>query len=324
MGEELLYLSQADVAAVGLTMAEVVDATEAGFRAMGEGRYELPSKTAIHPGSAENFINAMPGYIPDLGSAGIKWVAGFAGNPARGLPYVSGLLIFNDAGTGLPLSVMDCIWITTMRTAAATAVSAKYLARPESSVVGVLGCGVQGRSNMEALKLSFPLRRVMAHDPAPGVAAKYAAEISERFGLEVVEVGEPRDAVSGCDIIVTAGPLSKTPPRPIQAGWMDAGAFASLVDYDCMWSGAAMAEADKFTTDDSSNLNGMRKVGFFQEAPEIYADLGDIVVGKKPGRETPSERTMAANVGHAIDDMSVAPLIYERALEKGIGTKLPL
>ena len=324
MGEELLYLSQADVAAVGLTMAEVVDATEAGFRAMGEGRYELPSKTAIHPGSAENFINAMPGYIPDLGSAGIKWVAGFAGNPARGLPYVSGLLILNDAETGLPLSVMDCIWITTMRTAAATAVSAKYLARPDSSVVGVLGCGVQGRSNIEALTLSFPLTRVMAYDPVPGVAAKYAAEISERFGLEVFETAEPRNAVAGCDIVVTAGPLSKTPPRPIQGGWMDAGAFASLVDYDCMWSGAAMAEADKFTTDDSSNLNGMRKVGFFQEAPEIYADLGDIVVGKKPGRETPSERTMAANVGHAIDDMSVAPLIYERALEKGIGTKLPL
>ena len=322
--QELLYLSQADVTAVGLTMAEVVDATEAGFRAMGEGRYELPPKTAVHPGFADNFINAMPGYVPDLGAVGIKWVGGFTDNPGRGLPYVSGLLILNDTETGLPLSVMDCIWITTMRTAAATAVSAKYLARPESSVLGVLGCGVQGRSNVEALKVLFPLTRVMAYDPVPGVTARYAAEISDRFGLEVVEVDDPRDAVGGCDIIVTAGPLSKNPPRTVEPDWMDAGAFASLVDYDCMWQQEALRQADKFTTDDTPTLLAMQGVGYFQGAPPIHADLGELVVGRKPGRRSAGERTIAANVGNAIDDMAVAPLLYRRALEKGIGTKLPL
>ena len=324
MGNELLYLSQADVATVGLSMAEVVDATEAGFRAMGEGNYQLPPKTAVYPGFAENFINAMPGYVAGLDSVGIKWVAGFPGNPARGLPYVTGLIVLNDATTGLALAVMDCIWVTTMRTAAASAVSAKYLARPESAVVGVLGCGVQGRSNIEALNLRFPLTRVMAYDPEPGVTEQYATWLTDRFDLEVVQVSNPRDAVTGCDIVVTAGPLSKTPHRTIQAGWLDDGAFASLVDYDCSWTQDALHQADKFTTDDSTNLRAMQNVGYFDGAPDIHADLGDIVVGKKPGRETPGERTMAANVGHAIDDMSVAPLIYRRALEKGIGTKLPL
>ena len=143
---QLLYLSQMDVAAVGVTMAEIIDALEVAFREKGKGHTEMPPKPGIHPGGGDNFIHAMPACIPALKSAGIKWVSGFPENAKQGLPYISGLLILNDHDTGLPLSVMDCVWITAMRTGAATAVSARYLARPESSVVGILGCGVQGRS----------------------------------------------------------------------------------------------------------------------------------------------------------------------------------
>ena len=156
---QMLYLSQSDVEAVGLTMAEIVQSLEVAFRAKGEGRTEMPPKPGIHPGGGDNFVHAMPAYIPDLKSAGVKWVAGFPENHKKGLPYISGLLILNDVETGLPLSVMDCVWITAKRTGAATALSAQYLARPESSVVGVLGCGVQGRSNVEALNVLFPLKK---------------------------------------------------------------------------------------------------------------------------------------------------------------------
>ncbi|UCH21914.1 MAG: ornithine cyclodeaminase family protein [Deltaproteobacteria bacterium] len=321
---ELLYLSQADVSAVGLTMSEIIDALETAFREKGEGRTEMPPKPGIHPGGEDNFIHAMPAYIPALKSAGIKWVSGFPENAARGLPYITGLLILNDSQTGLPVSVMDCVWITAMRTGAATALSARCLARAESSVAGVLGCGVQGRTNVEALNVLFPLKRVVAYDIEPKAIQSYVRDIETRFGVEVIPVKTPREAVTGCDLIVTAGPILKKPHATIKAGWMDEGAFASLVDFDSYWHPDAMQETSKFCTDDTAQFLHYKEVGYFQNTPPLHADLGELVIGTKPGRETPEERTMTANLGLALDDMAVAPLIYRKALEKGIGTKLPL
>ena len=320
----LLYLSQADVAAVGLTMAEIIEVIECAFHEKGEGRTEMPPKPGIHPGGGDDFIHAMPASIPALKSAGVKWVSGFLENPKRGLPYIAGLLILNDVETGLPLSVMDCVWITAKRTGAATAVAARYLARAEASIVGVLGCGVQGRSNLEALNVLFPLKRVMAYDIDGEAGRRYADEMAARFDLEVVPVAAPREAVSGCDIVVTAGPILREPHRTIQAGWLSEGAFASLVDFDSYWHPDAMREADKFCTDDVAQLRHYEEVGYFQDIPPVHGDLGELVTRKKPGRETPQERTMTANLGLAIDDMAVAPLLYRRAVEKGIGTWLPL
>ena len=129
----LLYLSHADVAATDVGMPEILEALETAFREHGEGRTEMPPKPGIHPGGGDNFIHAMPAYIPALESAGVKWVSGFPGNQGLGLPYITGLLVLNDPATGVPLAVMDCVWITGARTGAATALSAKYLARPDSS-----------------------------------------------------------------------------------------------------------------------------------------------------------------------------------------------
>lgn len=322
--QQLLYLSQADVASVGLTMAEIIDLLEAAFREKGEGRVEMPPKPGIHPGGGDNFIHAMPAYIPAMKSAGMKWVSGFPGNYKRGLPYITGLLILNDPETGLPIAVMDCVWITAVRTAAATAVAARRLARPESAVLGVLGCGVQGTTNTEALNVLFPLERVMAYDVKPETASNFAAQISSQFDLEAVPVDTPQQAVTGCDVVVTAGPILKVPHCTIQAGWLDAGAFASLVDFDSYWHPDAMKEADKFCTDDVPQLGHYKEVGYFQDIPPIHADLGELVTGKKPGRETPKERTMTCNLGLAMDDMAVAPIVYQRAMEKEIGTWLPL
>jgi ornithine cyclodeaminase/alanine dehydrogenase-like protein (mu-crystallin family) len=321
---QLLYLSKSDVEAVGLTMAEIVESLEVAFRAKGEGRTEMPPKPGVHPGGGDNFLHAMPAYIPDLKSAGIKWVSGFPENYKKGLPYIAGLLILNDVETGMPLSVMDCVWITAKRTGAATALSARYLARPQSSTVGVLGCGVQGRSNVEALKVLFPLKEVRAYDLNAETVQRYAAEISADLDLEVIPAATPREAVADCDIVVTAGPILKKPHATIQAGWLDEGAFASLVDFDSYWHPNAMAQAAKFCTDDTPQLRQYQQMGYFKQIPEIYADLGELVSGQKPGRQTPAERTMTANLGLAIDDMAVAPLLYRRAKERGIGTWLQL
>jgi ornithine cyclodeaminase/alanine dehydrogenase len=190
--------------------------------------------------------------------------------------------------------------------------------------MGMLGCGIQGRSHVEAMNELFPLQKVLAYDLSEDARKQFVTDISNNFDLEVVPVLSPREAVSGCDIVVTAGPMTKTPHATIQAGWLDEGAFSSLVDYDSYWQPSAMHETDKFCTDDRSQFQNTRQGGHFPDIPEVHADLGELATGLKPGRETSEERTMTANLGLALNDMAVAPLIYRKAKEKGIGTWLEL
>ena len=321
---KLLYLSQADVVSIGLSMADIIGLVEKAFEEKGHGRVEMPPKPGIHPGGGDNFIHAMPAYIPALNSAGIKWVGGFPENAEKGLPYITGLLILNDPETGIPLAVMDCQWITGMRTGAATAVAAKQLAKPESTKLGILGCGVQGLTNTEALHVLFPIEKVFAYDVHPQAVEKFSQIVGEKLGLRVTAVSTPKEAVTGCDLIVTAGPILKQPHKTIKVGWLDQGAFASLVDFDSYWEPAAMKEVDKFCTDDLKQFEYYKSVGYFQDAPPIHADLGELVADLKPGRESAAERTIACNLGLALDDMAVAPTLYHRAVELGIGTWLPL
>ena len=321
---KILYLSQADVASVGLEMVDIIQLLEKAFEEKGHGRVEMPPKPGIHPQGGDNFIHAMPAYIPALNSAGIKWVGGFPENTRQGLPYITGLVIVNDPETGIPLAVMDCVWITGMRTAAASAVAAKRLARPDSARLGILGCGVQGRTHTEALNVLFPIKEVFAYDVSPEAAEQFSQDIQAKLGLKVTPVQTPREAVTGCDLVVTAGPILKEPHRTIKAGWLDQGAFASLVDFDSYWDPAAMKEVDKFCTDDLKQFEYYQSIGYFQDVPQIHADLGELVAGMKSGRETEKERTIACNLGLAISDMAVAPKIYQRAAKIGIGTWLTL
>ncbi len=323
MGQRILYLSRADVEAVAVPMERIITAVEAMFREKAAGRVEMPPKPGIHP-LPDSFIHAMPAYIPALHAAGMKWVSGFPENLKKGLPYISGLIILNDPDTGIPLAVMDCTWITAMRTGAATAVAAKFLARTDSREVGILGCGVQGRSNLEALRALFPLARVRAYDTDVQARDRYTEEVSRKLSLEAVPVDTPKDAVAGADIVVTAGPLLKTPHATIPAGWLSEGAFASLVDYDSYWQRDAFKEVDKFCTDDVPQLEYYKTLGYFHDIPPVYAELGELVSGRRPGRERAKERTMTCNLGLALSDMATAPLVYNLAIEKGLGTQLPL
>ena len=320
---ELLYLSRSDVLATGITMREVIDSIEEMFRQKGLGKVEMPPKPGVHPRS-DSFIHAMPAYIPVLNSVGVKWVSGYPQNQTRGLPYVSGLLILNDPETGIPIAVMDCTWITAMRTGAATAVAAKYLARPESRTIGILGCGVQGKSNLEALCQVFDVERIFAYDIRPDVSLNFAAMASGALNIESLSVSTPREAVSSSDIVVTAGPILKTPHATIKSGWLSRGSFASLVDFDSYWSAEALGEIQKFCTDDIPQFEHYREIGYFQSVKKIHAELGEIVIGKKPGREDASERTIACNLGIALDDIAVAPLVLKRAIQLGIGQRLTL
>ncbi len=293
------------------------------FREKGEGRVEMPPKPGIHP-RPDAFIHAMPAYIPSMEAAGVKWVSGFPANPARGLPYISGLLILNDPDTGVPQCVMDATWITAKRTGEETEAGAQHPAQPNSANVGILACGVQGRSNLEALAEVFGIERVKAYDIDPGTARRYAREMAEGLGLEVEVVDRPEAAVRGMDLVVTSGPIRKDPRPTIPAGWLAEGAFASAVDFDSYWTGDALRQIDLLATDDAAQMAYYREVGYFRDTPEPHAELGDIVAGRRPGRTSPGQRTLAMNLGLALDDVATAPLVYRRAVEQRIGTWLPL
>ncbi len=320
---DLLYLSQHDVEAVALDMQTMIALLEAAFREKGSGRVEMPPKPGIHT-QRDAFLHAMPAFIPMLDVAGIKWVGGYPENHKRNLPYITGLLVLNDVGTGLPYVVMDCTWITAYRTAAATALSAKYLARPECSRVGILACGVQGRTNLEALAAVFPLAKVFAYDIRQDAQDRFVADMQPKLGIEVTGVNLPQEAVVESDLVVTSGPILKNPTPTIEAGWLQPGSFASAVDFDSFWTGAALAEFDRIVTDDHAQFNYYKRSGYFQQTPDPHADLGEVVAGTKPGRERAEERTLAINLGLALDDIVVASEIYRRAKARGLGTWLPL
>ena len=323
MTEKILYLSREDVETVGVSMPEIIQALDATFREKGEGRFEMPPKPGIHPGK-DAFLHAMPAYLPHFGAAGIKWVSGNPGNQEKGLPYIYGLLILNDPETGKPLVVMDATWITGKRTGAASAVAAKYLARKDSSSLGIIACGVQGRSHLEAFACLFDLHKVRAYDCNPEAAERFAREMSAALQLEIEVVSTPQEAVRDMDMVVTSGPILKDPIPTIPPGWLAPGAFASPVDFDSYWTGAALAEMDKLATDDINQMEYYRQIGFFQESPRAYADLGEIASGRKPGRESSTERIICLNLGVALADMATASLIYHKARTKGIGRMLPV
>jgi len=201
---QLLYLSRADVEAVALDIRTMIDLLETAFREKGLGRVEMPPKPGIHT-RPDAFLHAMPAYIPALQSAGLKWVGGYPENYARNLPYITGLLVLNDVETGVPYALMDCTWITAYRTAAATALSAKYLARADTHTVAILACGVQGRSNLEALAALFPISQVFAFDTRPEVQERFAADVRATFGFAVVGTASARDAVVAAELVVTSG-----------------------------------------------------------------------------------------------------------------------
>ena len=320
---ELLYLSYQDISSLGIPLSDIIEVVEDAFRQKGQGMAEMPPKPGIHP-RPDSFIHAMPAYLKGSDAAGLKWVSGYPENPKRGLPYITGLFILNDPDTGLPIAVMDAMWITAYRTAAATAVAAKYLAREDSEVLAVLGCGTQGKTNTIMLREVLPIKSVRAYDIDPKALDRYEEFVRERADVEIIRASSPREAVEGADVIVTAGPILKNPNPIIEADWVKEGATAIPLDFDSYWKSSAIASMDKFYTDDVDQLKYYIEEGWIRPIERIDGDLGEVVAGRKPGRESDRERIMSMNLGLAIEDVATGKLIYELAVERGVGRKLPL
>lgn len=320
----VLYLSRDDVERLCIPIDEVIQVVEDAFREKAKGKTEVPPKLGIHP-QDDAFIHAMPAYLSEMHVAGVKWVSGYPENPKRRLPYISGLLILNDPDTGFPISVMDCTWITAKRTGAVTAIAAKYLSIEQPRALGILGCGVQGRSNLEALlAVCRDIETVKAYDTCIENLRAYVEEETARYDVIVTPVSSPKRAVEGSDIVVTSGPILKNPRPVIEKSWFKDGGLACPLDFDSYWKAEAMDSMDKFCTDDISQLDYYKGQGYFKQVPRLYAELAEIITGKKDGRVSEKERIMSMNLGLAIEDIATAKTVFEKAVKKGVGVRLSL
>lgn len=317
---EVLFLSMEEVVGAGLSFADAVASVEASFREHGAKRCENPPKPGIHPQHGA-FIHAMPAYLPDPGAAGMKWVGGFSGNPARGLPNITGVIVLNDVDTGQPLAIMDCAYITALRTAAASGVAARYLANPDAAVIGIVGAGVQGRYNALALKEVLPaIAEVRAYDTDGAALDGFLAAVGEGAAFAVRAARSAEEAISGADVIVTAtgkldGPIFKE-------SWVKAGALVLPIHHEG-WEPAMIEKADRLISDDWAQLKPFIE-GLYPAFRQPNAELGEIVAGVKPGRENPRHRIVDFNLGIAVHDILMATEVLNRARAKGLGTSLTL
>ncbi|MEW6267454.1 MAG: ornithine cyclodeaminase family protein [Thermodesulfobacteriota bacterium] len=329
---EFIYLSQEDVRAAGLDMAKTIPTVEKVLALHDEGKVNLPSKVILDLNERERGrINAMPAHIGgDIEICGMKWIAGFPPNPVKfGLPRAHALIILNDSWTGVPLAIMDGTYISAMRTGAVTGVGAKYLANPDSEVVGIIGCGVQARTQILALKTAVPSVRLMkGYDVRAEAASRLAQWVSGELGIEAAAVGSAREAVADSDMIATVT-LADEPI--VKDSWLKKGSFFSHVGSYQEEEEAVIFNADKVVVDiweevlhrGTPLLAKLFQAGKITEE-KIHANIGEIIRGKKPGRTRREERIFFSPLGLGSEDVAVAEFVYRAAKKKGLGVTLKL
>ncbi len=326
---ELLCISEAQVEELGISVAEVMEVVERGFTLKGEEKMELPAKIGVHP-RQDCFIHAMPCWIGgDVDVAGIKWVAGYPINQAKGLPYITGIWCLNDSETGFVKAIMDANWITAWRTGAASGVCARHMADPDSETIAVVGLGVQGWTNTMALLEALPkVREIRAYDPFPEQMAKYRSRVAPGLGeAKIVACESVKDAVMGADVVVTCTPIVAEPERFVKSEWLKEDVLAIAVDYDSAFDADVMTDAVVFVCDDMNQYLWTQEQGvYFQKGypvkEQILGDMGHLCAGL---RKAPLKgRRAAVLMGIASHDVMTGHLIYEKAMEKGVGSKVEI
>lgn len=318
-----LYLSQEDVVSLHLSWQEIIDRVELALREHGEKAVENPPKPGVHSKS-NSFIHAMPAYLKKMNAIGIKWVSGYPDNPKVGIPSITGLLVLNCPQTGKVLAVMDCRWITAVRTAAVTAVTVKHFARQDSGVLGIVGAGVQGLMNYTVLAKHFPsLETCKIFDIKAEAMASMIGEVGGRYAMKIVQTASVQEAISDSDIVITC--TQKLTKPIVRRQWLKRGVLALPLESNRAWEDEALFGVDKFVIDDLEQGRLYQKDGAFAGGiPQIYAETGEVVAGLKKGREHDDESIMVINIGLACEDISLGTYVYEKARRKGIGRKLPL
>jgi ornithine cyclodeaminase/alanine dehydrogenase-like protein (mu-crystallin family) len=315
--EGTLLLSRGEVERL-LSIPVCIDAVESVFRLQGEGRIPAPGILAVK--TAQGGLHVKAGLLPGAKSYIVaKLNSNFPGNRAEyDLPTIQGLIVLYDGENGRPLAVLDSIDITIKRTAAASAVAAKYLARPSSSVATLCGCGQQAAAQLRALCAVLPLRKICVFDLDPSAAQNFAIKLSDELHLEIEPVRDPGPALQKSDICVTCTTATKffirkediVPGTFIAAVGAD-DTHKQEIDPALMASAKVVADSleQSCTIGDTHHAIDqglMRK-------EDVYAELSEIVAGLKPGRIRDDEITIFDSTGVATEDAVAAVAVYESA-----------
>jgi ectoine utilization protein EutC len=314
---------------ITLTESEIrslVDLDEArqwvqeAFVSFAEGRAVLPLPMEMQLPAVDGELHVKAAYLEGFPCFAVKAATGFYRNRDAGLPNLGGLVMAFDASTGFPRAVLlDNGYLTEVRTAAAGALAAEVLARPDAAAVAVLGAGGQARYQVEALIRIRPIRQLRAWSRTAERTEAFAAEMAERFGLEATVCGSAREAVADADIVVTVTPARKP---IVEADWLRPGVHITAVGSDFPdkqeLAPDVLARADKYVADSidqcirSGELHHAVAAGVMT-ANQVHAELGEVLAGRKPGRDTAGEITVADLTGLGVQDAAMANLMVALA-----------
>jgi ornithine cyclodeaminase/alanine dehydrogenase-like protein (mu-crystallin family) len=315
---KVLMLSQADVTAL-LDLDRLLDALEDGFRALSSGQVDVPGRTAV---TTENdgWLGTMPGYSGGLG-LGVKLVSVFPHNNAAGLPSHQALITLFDPSTGSPLTVMDGTRVTAIRTAGAAAVSVRHLARPDARVLAIVGAGVQGHAHLEIFPRVREFTEIRVASRTIESARKLAA-LSPRARA----VASYEEAVRGADVIAMC---THSGSPVVRREWVAPGTHVTSVGYAAPHGelDRSLAEASHLFVESRAAAFSPPPAGCMELTgmdPEKASEIGEVLLGTRPGRRSDDEITVYKSMGHAVEDLAAAALVYREATAKGAGSAMEL
>ena len=323
------YLNAPDVAALALTDDEILAAVEAGLDAQGRGATVIEPRMHLVPGAGiRGHFNVLRGYVAPLALAGVKIVGDYVDNYQRGLPSEMGLLNLFDPATGQPVAIIDAAGLTDMRTGAVTALGAKHLARKDSRVLGHIGARGTAYWNVRLLDHLYDFAEIRVHSRRPDSRDQFAQRLANDLGKNVVATDDWESCVRDADIVVEASRLMQPEPL-LQTAWIKRGAF--VVPYGTM-SAVELSLTDimdKMVVDDwgqckagqFGSLRAHVESGQLSERT-LHAELGEIVAGRKPGRERDDETILLWHRGLSLSDIALGHAMLQKARAKGIGQRL--
>jgi ornithine cyclodeaminase/alanine dehydrogenase len=319
-------LSEAECRALPLTDREVFDLTERALVLYSAKQVDMPNKIAIHP-VKDTFYHAMPASIEEVSSAGIKWGSCYPENRANfGTRQMNAMMVYNDYLSGVPLAVMDGLYITEIRTPCVSFISAKYMARPDTKTFGMIGCGIVGREHVRIVCNNFTkLETIYIYDIFEDMQDKMIADYQSKIPAKIVKAKSIEEVVKSSEVFSTATAVTETQTPLIKDAWVTKGQTILLCDLHQLVEDATMKRADKYMMDSISQHHFMAGYGYYPHGfPNIDGEIGEVCAGKKPGRERDDELIVCNNVGMAVEDMMLLRVMFDRALETKAGRFLPL
>lgn len=319
MGEALL-ISQEDVKKY-LSISDFIDIVEQTYKWYAQNEIIMPTKITLNMNALglPNWINSMPSYVRPVNDLGIKWAGGFIGNKKLGLPYIMAQILLNDPVTGELRALVDGNWITDMRTGAQTAVAAKYLAN-DINVLAVIGAGNQGISTTLCMTEIFNLQEIRICDINPSSRKKFINIIQEKTTVPIVICNSNEEAVKNADVIVT---VTTANTALVKEEWVKPGTFVSSKGSYQELDENLIFKADKLYVDHmGQNIHRGEFSKYFSDGKlkekDITGEIGEVIIGTKPGRQNNEERIVASLIGMGCLDIAIAAVTYQKIIQEDI------